>query len=223
MYHEYQGQKQLGELLAVNIYSPQNYKERFVDFSDKIQEQFGLELVGTTYGQQPAFSFDLILEKIEYPGLTKIKKLCLAVSLLGDFYAIFGMDQTLVIDDQKPYPSHYYATNAVTLSPYKEFEQPFLNLKKAVQERYPDHKQIPFSILTTYIDGLFGKFDLIHECMVYNALFNQQLTNNYMLKIRGDQHFGYNEWLKGGVEVMEMKSVEVIVVPPPPIPPPAVI
>lgn len=223
LYYEYEGQKKLGKLLVDNIHNAENFKERFVNFSDQIQSQFGLEVQGTTYGQQPAFSFDLILEKTEYPGLIKIKKLCLGISLLGDFYSLYGIDETIIIEERKPYRYQYYSINAITVSPYAEFEQPYLALKKAVQERYPNHKQVPFTILTSYLNGLYNKYEETDECMVYNALFDQKLTNNYRLQQRGDQYYAYDEWFKEGFDPSQFKSVEVIVVPPPPIPPPAVI
>ncbi|RZM08242.1 MAG: hypothetical protein EOO88_50530, partial [Pedobacter sp.] len=59
LYHQYEGQKRLGEILIDNIHNPENFRARFVDFSDEIRSKFGLEVQGTTYGQQPAFSLEL--------------------------------------------------------------------------------------------------------------------------------------------------------------------
>ena len=216
LYFDYEGQKKLGKLILDNIHDPKNFKERFLDFSELVQNQFGLEVQDTTSGQQPLFSLELILEKTEYPGLIKIKKLCLGISLLGDFYTIFGINETIVIGDQKPYPHHYHAVNAVTASPVNDFEQPYLDLKKAVQERYPNHKQIPFAVLTSYMHGLYSKYGVGDECMVYNALFDQKLTTDYLFQQQGDRYYANDEWLKEGVDLSEMKSVEVIVMPPPP-------
>jgi hypothetical protein len=198
LYYEYEGLKKLGDLLVDNIHNAENFNERFVSFSDQIQAQFGLHVQATADGQQPSFSFDLILEKTVIPGLTKIKKLCLAVSLLGDFYAIFGIDETIVIEDGDRFPRH--AINAVIASPYNEFEQPYLELKKAVQKRYPEHRQVPFAILATYLNGLYSRYNETEECMIYNALFDQKLTTNYSYQKRGNQYYGYDEWLREGFD-----------------------
>jgi len=216
LYHEYEGQKKLGALIVDNFHNQENFQERCVDFTDQLQLQFGLEVQGTTYGQQPAFSFDLILENTEMQGLIKVKKLSAAISLLGDFYAIYGIDETIMVDEGKPYPKQYHAINALTVSPFKEFELPFLALKKAIQDRYPLHKQVPFNVLTMYLEGLYNKYDETNESMIYNALFDQKLSHNYYHQQRGDSSYGREEWLKEGVDLSEMKSIEVIVMPPPP-------
>ena len=220
LHQDYEGHKMLGAVLVDNIHNPEHFQERFGNFRDQIERQFGLPVQGTTYGQQPAFSFDIILEKTEYPGLSKIKKLCLAVSLLGNFYTIFGADETIVIKEGDPYPSHFHAINAVTVSPHKEFEQPYLELKAAVQEHYPSHKQVPYAILSSYLEGFYDKFAITGEGMIYNALFDQKLNNNYLFQLAGNSYYGYDEWVKEGYDGSDFKSVEVVVMPLPPVQPP---
>jgi len=214
LYTEYEGQKKFVALLADNFHNMENFKARYESFTSKLQEQFGLEVQGTSFGQQPCFSFDLILEKTELPELTKVKKLSVAVSLLGDFYTIYGVDETTLQEERRPYPYNYHAVNAITASPYKEFEVHFLKLKQVILERYPHHKQIPFSILTTYIDGVYNRFDETNESTIYNALFNHLLRANYPYNIRGDQYYGYDEWRNEGITDADFPIVKVFAPPP---------
>jgi hypothetical protein len=214
LYTEYEGQKKLGALLVDNFHNMENFKARYESFTTKLQEQFGLEVQGTSYGQQPSFSFDMILEKTELPELTKIKRISVAVSLLGDFYAIYGIDETMLKEYGNPYPYKYHAVNAITTSPYREFEEHFLKLKQAILERYPNHKQVPFAILTTYLEGVYNRFDETNESTIYNALFNQQLKAGYPYNIRGDQYYGFNEWKNEGITNADFLTVEVFAPPP---------
>ena len=221
IYREYEGQKKFGALLVDNTHNQENFKERCLNFTNQLQEQLGLEIDGTTLGQQPSFSFDVIIERSEEPGFVRLKKLCVAISLLGDFYAIYGIDESFMIDEGERYPRHYHAVHAITTSPYKEFEQPFLAVKKAIQDRYPTHRQVPFYMLTMYMEGLYDRYDEKSECMIYNALFDQKLKHYEHFQFRGTQDFGESEWIKEGVDPTEIRTVEVVVMPPPPIQPPA--
>ncbi|HMI02009.1 MAG TPA: hypothetical protein VK541_05975 [Pedobacter sp.] len=216
LYTEYEGQKKFGALLVDNFHNMDNFKARYESFTTKLQEQFGLEVQGTSYGQQPAFSFDMILEKTELPELTKIKRLSVAVSLLGDFYAIYGIDETMLKEGGDPYPYKYHAVNAITTSPYREFEEHFLKLKQLILERYPNHRQIPFSILTTYIEGVYNRYNETNESTIYNALFNQQLKAGYPYNIRGDHNYGFNEWREKGITDADLPVVTVSAPPPTP-------
>ncbi|WP_316843887.1 hypothetical protein [Pedobacter psychrodurus] len=113
---------------------------------------------------------------------------------MGKFYTIYGVDDSASLeshDDQ--FIKHYYAINAITVSPYKEFEQPFKKEIELIEEFYPDYKFVPFAVHSMVIDGLKVRYSDKEVCSVYDALFNGNLGYyNDSTFHRGDTRYGYD-------------------------------
>ncbi len=200
IYFDYPGLKKLSAIVVANIHNRDNYNSIWVSFEKEIAEQFNVEVIGTTYGQAPSFSCDLIIKKVKVDELSRIKKLSLAVSLAGNFFTIYGVDETIITEkNDNGFDSNFYAINALTISPYKEFETIFKDLKSLVEDKFASYKFVPFSINSMFIKGLQVRYLDKEECTIYNALFNH-LLDTYDTKnlLRGDKSFGYDDWIIEG-------------------------
>src|ERR1700744_136965 len=147
------------------------------------------EIEGTTFGFCPGFSADMILEKYEDKSLIRIKRIAFAVSMLGPFYSICGIDETIIKADEK----FYHAINVVTVSPYKELESTFNLIKGAIEKIYPEYAFLPFDTCMLRVKDTYSLNSLGEEDTVYSFLFNhlfRYYTHHYS---RGNRRFGYPE------------------------------
>jgi hypothetical protein len=188
-YHEYPGIIELKELIGNNM-PDKNYRKRWVNLLDKIHKESGKQIELTTYGFPPSLSANLILEHVEHGSLTYIKRIAFAVSFLGPFYSICGVDETFIREDHDEFPRNYHAINCVTASPYKEFESDFNGIKHLIQKKFPGYQFVPFWISMMHLKDIETLTSIGQEGTVYNALFNH-LFNFYTHHIsRGDQYYG---------------------------------
>ncbi len=198
VYFDYPGIKKLEAVVVENIHNTNSSNNiNWVSFQEEISRTFNIEVTGTTYGSGTSFSCDLIIEKLELNQLKSMKKLSLAVSLLGKFFTIYGADETSVIDkNENIFDFNFRAINVLTISPYKEFEILFKDLKSMAEARFTDYKFVPFAINSMYIKGLQVRGADNQKCTIYKALFNHSLDNYDTKKMtRGDKFFGYNDWI----------------------------
>ncbi|MVN22444.1 polysaccharide deacetylase family protein [Mucilaginibacter arboris] len=197
LYINYPGIKNLTAVIIENIHNSDNYNRNWVSFQKEISQKFNIEVIGTTYGQAPSFSCDLIIENFEHNQLKRTKKLSLAVSLAGKFFTIYGVDETIITDkNEDNFDSDFHAINALAVSPYKEFELVFKDLKSMVEAKFTSYKFVPFAINSMFIKGLQVRYLFKEECTIYNALFNHLLdTYDTKKSPRGDKHYGYDDWL----------------------------
>ena len=193
-YHLYPGIVKRNEIIAENIgppgqkLGPQSKKwEALLKFLNKNADK---PIEGTTYGFVPGFSADLILEKFENGTLSYTKRIAFAVSLLGPFFSICGIDETTIKHEDDDFQRYYPAINVVTASPYKEFENDFNGIKYSMQKYFPDYKFIPFYICMMHLDGVQTPDSIGQEETVYNALFNHSFNYYTHHKSRGDNYYG---------------------------------
>lgn len=140
----------------------------------------------TTIGFVPGFSADLILEKYEDPTLVRIKRITFAVSMLGPFYSICGVDETIIKVDNRS----YHAINVVTVSPFMEFEKSFNLVKQSIEEVYPDCSFIPFDICMLHLKDRYSIDSIDNSGTVYSFLFNHLFRYYTHYYSRGDSRFG---------------------------------
>ncbi len=197
IYFEYPGIKKLSDLVVENIHNSDNLYNIWGSFEKEISERFNIEVIGTTYGQAPSFSCDLIIEIVEVDQLKRIKKLSIAVSLIGKFFTIYGVDETIIIEkNENIFDFNFHSINVLTASPYREFETIFKDLKSMVEARFSDYKFVPFAINSMFIKGLQVRYLDKEECTIYNALFNHLLDTYDTRKLtRGNRHYGYDDWI----------------------------
>jgi hypothetical protein len=215
IFFEYPGFKELGDIMAEAMYGEDNTNfKAWQAFENEIALKFQVIAQGTTMGQAPSYSTEFILEDEQTPGLRRIKKVVLVFSLVGKFFAIFGIDETYIIDkvtDRSQWQNH--AVNVITVSPEAEFEKIFNGIKEAVEQRFEGYQFIPFRIHCAVIDGLQVRYSDREECTIFHALFNDRYDLNNNRVPRGDVSFGSKDWEITGAESFE---VQVLIQPPPP-------
>jgi len=196
IYYEYPGIKKLTEIVVENIHNIKNYRSRWTSFVKEMSKDLKKRKVGTTYGQAPSFSSFLILEKNEIKNIQHQKELHFSVSLVGNFYQIYGIDRTIVLEEDKE-KKYYSRNNVITTSPFKEFKETFENVEIKLKERFPDYRLVPFEIGQTKINGLCVGYLDKSDCTINQALFNDFLSGeNISIFKRGNRFYGENEWLK---------------------------
>ncbi len=190
-YHEYPGIKKIKALMAENIGNNKNYNKIWSSLLKKLRKESGKEINSTTYGVGPGFSGDLVLEKYEDQSLIRVKRIAFAVSLIGPFYSICGVDETFIKDEGKS----YHAINVVTTSPYKEFEGAFNGIKYGIENQFKDYRLVPFLACVQSLKDLDVLNSHRQEGTVYGALFNHLFDYyNYSFPIlRGDSVYGYDK------------------------------
>ncbi|MDN5287744.1 MAG: hypothetical protein JWR38_4018 [Mucilaginibacter sp.] len=192
-YHQYPGYIKMGELMSENIANADNYQERWVSFTGQLEQQLNKTIIGTTYGFVPGFSADLILEKYEDESLIRIKKIAFAVSLIGPFFSICGIDETFIKEKDDEFMRSYYAINVVTISPYKEFEKDFNYLLNKIEEKYKDYQFVPFRTAMSYIKDFKTPKSIGEDATLYNVLFNYRFNHFTPYFSRGDFAYGYEQ------------------------------
>ncbi|MEP7319473.1 MAG: hypothetical protein ABI921_12055 [Panacibacter sp.] len=200
-YNKDPSRKSLEEIIVKNIHEESEIKSIWNSLNTDVVKDLNKELIGTTYGQSPSFSAELILEKFENEKVWYRKKLCFSISLLGPFYTIYGIDETAInYPERKNYS--YYKINAITTSPLEEFETPFLYLQKKIEEKWEAYKLVPFYINSMYVKGLKVPQIQQPENTVYHALFNHLLfyIDTY-ISVRGKDSYGYERWLVPGAKL----------------------
>ncbi|MGY3053707.1 hypothetical protein ACVWYG_001908 [Pedobacter sp. UYEF25] len=211
LYYKYSGIKELEKVVVEAIHGDGNKNYLgWKTFCEKVSSKQKLTYRGSTFGQAPSFSADFFLQDIDLPQFRRIKKLSVAISLIGKFFTIYGVDETIVKEcDENGRDLNYRGVNVITASPYMEFRPHFLDLKQEVEKEFNGYKFLPFSIHLFVINGLEVRYSDRKECTIFHALFNEQLDLNSQLPIRGDQHFGFEEW---GIE--NTKITETTILPP---------
>lgn len=197
IYGSYPGLKEYEKALVENIHDDNNYRTHWVRFTDEIGQEFGKEMQGTTYGQAPSFSAFMILEKHQFGDCIHSKELHFAVSLLGNFFQIYGVDATKILDKKAVYGRAYSSINVITPSPHEEFKTPFEFVEKKIREKYPSYKIVPFNIGQGIIKGLEVRYLDDEDCSINKALFNWFLSEEIISgSTRGDIYYGMNDWKK---------------------------
>lgn len=193
--------KKLEEIIIKNIHEKSGLWAIYDNLHTDIVTDLNKEFIGTTYGQSPSFSGEVVLNKFENENVWYRKKLCFAISLIGHFYTIYGIDETAIkYPERKNYS--YYKINAVTTSPFEEFEIPFLYLQKKIEEKWQEYRLVPFYINKMYVRGLSVPQIQLDENTIYHAPFNHLLFYmDFNISKRGNESYGYESWLIPGVEV----------------------
>lgn len=192
IYYHYPGFKELEKLLVENIHDSHNFKNNWEDFTLEIQQEFGKEVINTTYGQAPSYSASLTISKNTMGDCTLFKKLNFSVSLLGKFYQIYGIDETVIRHQGEGKP--FISVNVVTTSPLEAFEAAFTFVESKLKLKFPQHKMIPYAYGQSMIHGLALHYVEGENCTVNQALFNQFLGGSSNHSTRGNEYYGSEVW-----------------------------
>jgi hypothetical protein len=212
LYLRYPGTKALEEIVVKNIHDKDTYNTSWTSFEKSVNDQFGKEVVGTTYSQAPSFSAFLKLNSWQQQQVSIRKELHFAVSLAGPFFTIFGKEVASFkeLDGKGEYPSTYESSIVLTVSPFEEYKELFIELKKSIESRFEGYKFVPFAINQDYVEGLSVRYIDQKVNTIYHALFNHQLfADDKIESFRGDEYYGYDAW-----EVEFPAKEEWIILPP---------
>jgi hypothetical protein len=192
-YGKSEGIVKIYEIVSENIGLPKNKLGKhgvlWQSLLKVLKSKTSKPINGTTYGFVPGFSADLLLEKYEDSSLIRVKRIAFAVSMLGTFYSICGIDETIIKADGR----YYQAVNVVTVSPFMEFEQCFNLVKQSIIEIYPEYVFIPFNICMLRVKDTYSVDSIYDQGTVYSFLFNHLFhyyTHHYS---RGDNWFGHTK------------------------------
>lgn len=179
-FFEYQGIKKLEDIVVQKVHDDKNYNEEWASYWEKVSEEVGLPIVGTTYGQAPSFSAYLILKEEKGSYCDYFEELHFSVSFVGPFYTIVGQSRTEVHQGDKL--ERFSAVNKVNSSPTEETQKYFELLIQKIKSKYPNYKFVPYDINELFIEGLRVPYRDEKRNRVYNALFNDLInfdTVNY--------------------------------------------
>ncbi len=190
IYYDYPGTKRLEELVVDNVNIRAHYRERWIRVKRKWQKEVGKPIRETTYGQAPSFSAYVEVSRKKVDSCIVSKELHFAVSFLGSFYTIFGLENTTLIEEDRHYPQ----TNRVIISPTSGYDQYFTKLSEEIEKDFSGYKFVPYFIHHMFIDGLRMRHQDDDENRVYHALFNDNFA--FSAPIVGEEHhYGMDQWL----------------------------
>lgn len=184
-FFEYDGIKKLEDIVVKKVHDDKNYKEEWADYWEKVSEEAGLPIIGTTYGQAPSFSAYLILKEERGNYCDYFEELHFSVSFVGPYYTIIGQSRTVVHEDDRL--KGFSAVNRVISSPTEETQQYFELLIQKIESKYPNYKFVPYDINQLYIEGLRVRYRDVKHNRVYHALFNDLI--NFDMVNYGDPHY----------------------------------
>jgi hypothetical protein len=212
LYLRYPGIKALEEIVVRNIHDKDTYDTLWTNFEKSVQDAFGKEVVGTTYGQAPSFSAFLRINHWQHEQVSIRKELHFAVSLAGPFFTIYGKEVARFEELESIYDIHtgYESSVVLTVSPFEEYKEPFVALKKSIELHFKGYKFVPFAINQDYVEGLSVRYIDLKVNTIYHALFNHLLfADDHQQWIRGDEYYGYDAW-----EIDSPAPEEWIILPP---------
>ncbi|KAA9325360.1 hypothetical protein F0P96_20380 [Hymenobacter busanensis] len=198
----YPANKDIQELIHENIFIQKNHSTRWGSFQKDLQNQTAKRIRNTSNLMWPCFSGNVVLSNKKNGNCIYSSELRFAVSLLGPFYTIYGADSTTLVlhsgiphPDEPTYPVRFPSINAITASPYQEYESTFQIVQDSIRKCFPGYRLVPFVINTMRIEGLhldhFEEQDpTIHDALFYNL---ENFTYS-MRRVRGDKSYGCDEW-----------------------------
>lgn len=193
IHNKYNGLKELEAIIVENIHVAENYRSRWTNFTRMIGNELEKQIEGRTYGQAPSFSSSILLESNQIENCLHSKELHFSVSLIGEFYQIYGLDLTTVIEQNEDVG--YSSINVITTSPFEEFRDSFELVEDKILEKHPTHRIIPFSIGQSVLKGLQVGYIDDENCSINQALFNHFLGEENLTKsIRGNKYYGESKW-----------------------------
>jgi len=208
-YNKHAGIIKLNHLIGEHMNNYNAYIKPWKSFLENLPKGFKSKIHNYGLPHQTSYGGELTLEKYEDDALIRKKKLIFNVSWLGNFYTIYGVDETYIRDKKAmgEFDFQYHAINVITVSPHREFENSFNYLKTAIDEQFVGYKLIPFRVCCFYIKDLHTSYSYPHEATVYNTIFNESLDRVYfpLIHLRGDKRYG-----------SEPGNIKVRLLPPPP-------
>ena len=199
IYRQYQGIQELEKILINNIGDKKTYQSQWVSFIKKVGSDLGKKVNGTTYGLVPSYSAYLLLDSKKSGNRWNYKELHFAVSLLGKYFQLYGLEKTALNYEDQPIPYQVQNLKEIIVSPLEDYKDYFENVELKITQVFKDYRLVPFTIGQSIINGL-EIYHLDREyCSINMALFNDFLGFGEELNevtIRGDINYGMYGWKK---------------------------
>ena len=206
-YNEHAGILKINDQINSQMLHYNSYMKPWKLFLKSLPRGYKSSVQNNSFAHEISFSGKITLDTFKNEKVIIEKSLHFSVSGLAKYFNIHGIDETCILlkEDKDSYNrGAYYAINAVTVSPYMEFENPFNYVFKSITEHFPDYKFIPFNICQAFVKGLQTPHSNLQECTVYNALFRDVYDCSCIQQLRGDWYFESGK-----------SNVEVSLMPPP--------
>lgn len=189
-YFEYPGLKMLEKLIVDTIHQPSQFKESWKKLCDDYSTSHKIKVIDSTYGIAPSFSAIMEWDAGKFGDRVVAKELHFAISLLGPFYTVFGLDNTSLQDNETPYRH----SHRIIISPFHEHKAHFNQIREEIEQAFPGYKFVPYFIHSSYIKGLEVRYRDEKSNTIYNALFNDLCT--FKSPAVGEQFtYGFDQWL----------------------------
>ncbi|WP_225000409.1 hypothetical protein [Cesiribacter sp. SM1] len=192
IFFEYDGIKELENIVVQRIHDETNYHLEWVSFCEVLSEEIKLPIIGTTYGQAPSFSAYILLDEEKNRVSNYYEELHFCVSLVGTFYTIIGQSTTVVKNLEQD--RFYTSVNKIESSPSKTTAKYFQILKDRIESKYQEFKFIPYFISEQKIEGLRVRYRDESTNRIFHALFNDHIKFE-SINI-GDAYYGIEGWVK---------------------------
>ncbi|WP_220473548.1 hypothetical protein [Flagellimonas pelagia] len=200
IYRQYPGILELEKILLESIADKKTYQRNWTSYIKRIGSELGKEVTGTTFGLVPSYSAFLILDFQKISSNRGVyKELHFAVSLLGKYYQIYGLNKTVLSYDDLSVPYQIQNLKEIVVSPIDEYKAYFESVELKITEEFKDYRMVPFAIGQLVINGL----EILHldkeNCSINMALFNDFLGLGEQMDeadVRGDINYGMDAWRK---------------------------
>lgn len=181
---QYPGQILLWDIVSERISDYPDYRRRWKPFQEHLKAQVK-KPVHQLEGLNPSYTGYIPFKKRKEKDWEYRKELHFAISLLGPYYTIYGLDTSLVELPETRHamghpepdtsPISRQGICAVTVSPYEEYAALFTVLETAIQAWFPEHRLVPFKIGTTTLSGLEVEGYSFQPACVHAALFHANI------------------------------------------------
>ncbi len=191
-YDKYPGIVKLKESISEHMEDYNSYMKPWKNFLKNLPIGFKGKIYNSGLPHNTSYGGELILEKYEDKSLIRVKKIVFNVSWLGDFYTVYGTDETIIKDEKDGRELFYRAINVITASPYKEFEKGFNYLQQAIEKEFIDYRFVPFYLCCFNIKDLQLPYSEPFDTTVYNAIFSGELDLIHLpsIYLRGNKYYG---------------------------------
>lgn len=198
-YAKYPGILKLEDKINYQMLSYNKHIKPWKEFLRSLPKGYKSKIKDNTIPFEVSYSGVLIIDEFENENIFATKKLVFNVSTLSYFYTIYGVDETVVKDKERPEMYGYSAINVITESPYSEFEEAFNYLQTNIRAQFTGYQFVPIRISLMYVKGLQTINLVFRESRIHDALFNGYFSFQDINHFRGEMYYGSDN---GNIEVV---------------------
>jgi len=193
-YNEYPGIVKIEDKINYQMLNYNNYIKPWKSFLANLPRGYKSKVRDHSFAHEISFNGEMMLEQFENERVQIVKKLLFSVSGIGNYFNIHGIDETCLKlnDDETSFQRGVYnVINAVTISPYMEFQAPFYYIYDSIIKHFTGYNFISFSNCQIVVEGLQTPYSNMNECTVYNALFRDIYDYSPISNLRGNRFYKF--------------------------------